>query len=356
MSKSYSWNISPKSQTLEDLRSLCDFRHFLMDMVGYLLVYLVLCLVYTLFSIVLKVPMSVIIITNSIILLPFVIVLAIAYLRRRSFYRLLVGRFAQLDRAYLILETMERPRFYDGQIFYEALYEVNKSMLEEIERRTEESRSFREYIELWIHEVKTPLATLSLMSHNPAIIEQLTRLDNYVEQVLFFSRAENAEQDYYIKPVNLAEVVAEVANLNREVLQAKHIDFSARNLDLEVESDSKWLKFIISQAITNSIKYRSSRIEIFAIPTADDVTLKMVDNGIGIAKKDLPRVFEKSFTGENGHIATRSCEKSTGMGLYIAKNLCDKLGHEIRISSEKGRFTAVEIVFKKHDYYNVTKK
>lgn len=356
MTKTYSRSIYGENNKSDDWRNFCSFRHFLADKIIYFIICCVVCAGYTLFAIVLKVEPLTMIVMNLLIILPTIVVLVVEYLRRRNFYRSLVGRLAQLDKAYLILETLERPNFYDGKFFYEILYEINKSMLEEIETYSAKSESFRDYIELWVHEAKTPLSTLSLISHTPAVAEQITRLDNYVEQVLFFSRAENAERDYYIKPTNLSRVVADIANLNREIIQAKHIDLSVRNLDIVVETDAKWLRFIINQIITNSIKYRSSRIEILAIPTSDDVTLKIIDNGIGISPKDLPRVFEKSFTGENGHLSGRNSRKSTGMGLYIAKMLCDQLGHKIKISSEKGRFTAVEIVFNKNDYYDVTKK
>lgn len=277
------------------------------------------------------------------------------FFRRKSFYNLLIANLVRLDQAYLILETLEKPGFLDGKIFYETLYDVNKSATEKVAAAEAHVVDFREYIELWVHEAKTPLTTLGLMSHTPAITEQLHRLDDYVEQVLFFARAENAERDYHIAETLLASVISEVALENREIFNAKHIDLNVRNLQIKVATDAKWLKFIIGQIIANSIKYRSSRLEIFAIETPQDVTLKIIDNGIGISAKDLPRVFEKSFTGENGHLGTKN-QNSTGMGLYIVKTLCDKLGHEICLTSEQGRWTAAEIVFHKHDYYDITKK
>ncbi len=288
------------------------------------------------------------------------------YLRRRTFYQKLLQNIASLDRAYLVLETLARPNFYDGAVLYEALYAINKSMAEVVQSYEIEADEFRDYIEMWIHEVKTPLATLSLMNKDRKIAAQLSRLDSYVEQVLYFARAENAEHDYLIKPTSLAEIIKNVATRNRDLLLASNVDFTVNNLDYEVFTDSKWLEFIINQILQNSIKYQSKTITISAEDTAEKTVLTIADDGLGISAKDLPRVFEKSFTGENGHGAISSAnsrtsrnslpssgQKSTGMGLYIAKTLCDKLGHQIEISSPNQKGTIVEITFPRHDYYTI---
>ncbi len=239
-------------------------------------------------------------------------------------------------------------------------------MAEVVQSYEIEAGEFRDYIEMWIHEVKTPLATLSLMNKDRKIAAQLSRLDSYVEQVLYFARAENAEHDYLIKPTSLAEIIKNVATRNRDLLLASNVDFIVKNLDYEVFTDSKWLEFIINQILQNSIKYQSKTITISAEDTAEKTILTITDDGLGISAKDLPRVFEKSFTGENGHGATSAAssrtsrnslpssgQKSTGMGLYIAKTLCDKLGHQIEISSPNQKGTIVEITFPRHDYYTI---
>ena len=120
----------------------------------------------------------------------------------------------------------------------------------------------------------------------------------------------------------------------------------------KVLTDSKWLEFILNQIINNSIKYKKdndSIIKIESLKENDKTILSIYDNGIGINKKDIKNVFKKSFTGENG----RNLSKSTGMGLYIAKRLCDKLGHKILIESEKNEYTIVKIIFGNNDYYKI---
>ena len=355
MKSSYSCQIPAPPKSAANWRRLYGPRAFLFDKLPNIILVVILSTILTLLLLAYKIEPALIIIALLTLWLACFGGYLFDYYRRRNFYMELLNRIHELDKAYLVLETLEPPKTYDGKILYEALYSAHKSMLDEITLYSSQAEAFKEYIELWIHETKAPLATLSLLSHNPTVAEQITRLDNYIEQVLYYTRAENAEHDYHIAATSLATVVNAVAAANREILQAKHIDFEARNLNIKVQTDSKWLKFILNQIITNSIKYRSTRIEIFALETPENVTLKILDNGIGISAKDLPRVFEKSFTGENGHIPTRSSSHSTGMGLYIAKTLCDKLGHDIKISAEKDRFTLVEITFRKHDYFNVAK-
>lgn len=302
-----------------------------------------------------------------------VIIPIVEYWRRRSFYCQLLQNIASLDRAYLVLETLREPNFYDGRVLYEALYAINKSMAEIIQSYELSEREFREYIEMWIHEVKTPLATLSLMSKDRKIAAQINRLDSYVEQVLYFARAENAERDYLIKPVSLAKIVGAVATKNQDLLLMSHVDLLVDNLDCEVFTDSKWLEFILNQIILNSIKYQSTTIKIAAATNEEETVLTVADDGVGISTKDLPRVFDKSFTGENGHapnykeadknhrlannkIASENGQKSTGMGLYIAKTLCDKLGHQISVASPDRQGTIVMITFPHHDYYTVLRE
>ena len=127
------------------------------------------------------------------------------YLRKREFYNNLVSNTKNLDQSYLVLETITKPSFYEGVLLYSVLYDIDKSMCENVNKYREQMNNFKEYIEMWIHEVKIPLATLTLMSHNnkdnfdEKILTQIKRIDDYVEQVLYYVRGENASVDYLIK-------------------------------------------------------------------------------------------------------------------------------------------------------------
>lgn len=331
------------------LRQVSHFSSFLRDQRLTIIVIISALVLLILFLLAYHTQLEIILLVCIIFITVFIRIFSYEYRRRRKFYQTLIKNLENLDQAYLILETLEPPSFYDGQIFYRALYQIDKSMAENVQCYRKNSQDFQEYVEMWIHEVKTPLATLAVIANDPRINEQIKYLDDYVEQILYFARAENAERDYLIKPTNLAKVVNGVANRNREILLTKHIDFLVQDLDYKVYTDAKWLEFIINQVVNNSIKYQSRQIKIRAINNTDTITLKIRDDGIGIDAKDLPRVFEKSFTGHNGH----HTQKSTGMGLYIAKTLCEKLGHQINIYSELHHYTEVEIIMAKNEYYNV---
>lgn len=295
--------------------------------------------------------------------------------RKKKFYDELVNNANALDQKYLVLETLEKPDFYEGEILYENMYEINKSMVEKMGDYRENIDDFKEYIEMWIHEVKIPISSLVLMCHNDKkdngsilrehtstnkgmdekYIKQIRRLDNYTDQVLYYMRSNCTENDYLIKETVLDKVVGNVLIKNKDDLLENEISITVNTNGYKVMTDAKWIEFILNQIINNSIKYKrsdiDSMIKIQAKEDAGSVYLSIYDNGIGIPSKDVASVFKKSFTGENG----RKGAKSTGMGLYIAKKLCVKLGHKIEISSKENQWTQVTIIFGKNDYYKFEK-
>lgn len=340
-----------KSNQRKYLLRLCSFPTFVSDHALQILGFAVAMIILILFLAALKIDLEASILIIIIMSVTGAVTFLVEYGRRRRFYYHLLDNLSQMDQAYLVLETIGRPNFFDGRILQEVLTRVDKSAAENIQQYASKTQDFREYIELWIHETKAPLATLSLITKDPRAVEQLKRLDNYIEQVLYFVRAKNAERDYIIKQVQLAQVVQVVAVRNREILQAKQIDFQVGQLDQKVYTDVKWLEFILNQIITNSIKYHSAQIIVRAKQVGDAVELSISDNGIGIAAEDLPRVFEKSFTGKNGR--QTEAGRSTGMGLYLAHSLCEKLGHQIAIQSQVDTGTTVTITFANHKFFDV---
>ena len=291
----------------------------------------------------------------------FVLYIIYDFNRRKKFYNKLLNDLDLLDKKYLITEMIDKPDFYEGEIFYDALYEIDKSMAEKIKEYSLSIQDFKEYIEMWIHEVKLPLASLNLIVHNhrelsdKKITEQLKRLDDDIEQVLYYVRSENAEKDYMIKETELNKVISNVAMKNKDILLENNINFEVNVGNKKVLTDSKWLEFIVNQIVSNSIKYTRNDVEHLIKITSEEnnkcTILKIYDNGIGISKSDIPKVFDKTFTGSNG----RKIETSTGMGLYIVKQLCNKLGHKIAIDSKENEYTEVSILFNKDDYLNVAK-
>lgn len=280
------------------------------------------------------------------------------YLKRKKYYDNFLNNLNLLDKKYLILETLEEPEFLDGKVFYDALYKIDKSMMENINNYRNETEDFKEYVEMWIHEIKIPIAGLMLMYHNNKTVnknflDQLNSLDNLTDQILYYVRSNYAEKDFLIKEASMDKIINEVLLKNKDSILENHIDVTVDVKNVKVLTDSKWLVFILNQIINNSIKYcdnnRKSYIMFYIEDNEKETTLHIKDNGIGVNASDLKHVFDKSFTGENG----RKMRNSTGFGLYISKKLIEKLGHKISATSEENKYFEIAITFGKNDLYKI---
>ncbi len=337
------------------------FKDYLKDKVyAIILTFLSIGIIYLIFK-AYRIETGIIFSGIIIFLICNVIIMLIDYFRKKRFYNEFLTNIEELDKAYLVLETLEYPEFYEGKLLYQSLYEINKSYFENVNKINNSRKAFKEYVEMWIHDVKIPLASLTLTINNhqneinPKIKSQIKRLEDYVDQVLYYVRSENAEKDYLIKKIDLGSIIKNIGIKNMDDLLENHIEFVVEKINIDVLSDAKWLEFILGQIINNAIKYKrnikNSYIKITAKEDKTKVVLTIEDNGIGIKDTDIKQVFDKSFTGENGR--TRS--KSTGMGLYIAKNMCEKLGHKITLESIVNKYTRVSITFAKNDFYETLK-
>lgn len=283
------------------------------------------------------------------------------YWKRKHFYDDVMDKLNHLSQKYLLVELMEHPTFLEGELLYQILLETDKDMNEHIKTYERKLKQFKEYLEMWVHEVKTPLARSFLLlpkeeKKNLKELEKaLTEIENNVDQVLYYARSEVTEKDYYIHPTNLQTVVNKVIVKNQDSFIYGKVQLELKDLDVEVNTDAKWLAFILNQLIQNSLKYRKekdTKIVISKEESEKEIYLSVWDNGIGIKQSELPKVFDQSFTGSNGRIG----KASTGMGLYICKNLCEKLGHKIMITSKENEYTKVTIVFGKNNYYEVLER
>lgn len=280
------------------------------------------------------------------------------YMVKKEFYRNLIGIFDSLDRKNLICEMVSPPSFKEGFILYDILKGSNKAMLEEISKYKYMQEEYREYMELWVHEIKTPISSSRLIAQNnkseamDSISEELLKIETFIEQVLFYSRSNTVEKDYIIKEVNLERLCFDVIKKNSKLFIHNKISVNTENLDKIVYCDAKWLIFILDQILTNCVKYSNKpdgEVKIRSFGKENLIVLSVTDNGIGIRKDELPRIFDKGFTGTNG----RKNERSTGMGLYICKKLCDKLGLSIDVHSEYGEGTTISIVFPKSSMMDI---
>ena len=314
----------------------------------------------------------------------FVMALAILieYKKKKDYYNELIKNMEDLKEKYLISEIIKTPNFIEGKILKDILQDTGKSMLENVNYYKNIQEDYKEYIELWIHEVKIPIAASKMIIENNkeltrnsreslqikdtetdsityksdilrSIDEELDKVENYTEQALFYARSNAVEKDYIINKTDLKEIVNGAILKNKTTLINEKVSLELSNLkDEEVYTDSKWAVFIINQIIQNAIKYskkENKKIEISSQEKNDKVILYIKDNGIGIKKGEITRVFERGFTGENGRIIG---QKSTGIGLYLCKKLCDRLGLGIELNSEKDKGTEVRIIFPKSSYTN----
>ena len=242
------------------------------------------------------------------------------------------------------------PKSLDIRIDY--YHKIIEKLYEELEKLTQENRQKNtdmvDYYSMWVHQIKTPIAAMNFLLDNEEVDQkilqqELFKIERYVEMVLTYIRLDSISSDYVITKINLDEVVKDSVKKYATIFINKKIKLNYVSHETMIISDKKWLSFAFEQILGNSVKYTSAGGEI-TIETCEN-KLIIEDNGIGIKEEDLPRIFEKGFTGFNG----RYEQKSSGLGLYLCKKTLDKLGHHIEISSKVGEGTRIEITFPKED-------
>ncbi|MDR2163444.1 MAG: sensor histidine kinase [Clostridiales Family XIII bacterium] len=268
------------------------------------------------------------------------------YYIKKRYYEELLSILEQMDKRHLLAEVVEQPGFLDGRIWAYVLKAAGKSMNDEVAGYRNAFTEYREYIELWVHEIKTPIAGAKLIGenrNNRAALEALDRIESYVDQALYYARSNAVEKDYAINPALLSDLVGGALKSMSRFLISHDISIRTENLDIEVFTDAQWVSFILRQLAGNAVKYGGTVLEFYGEQHMNSVSLFIRDNGIGIPEKDIGRIFQKGFTGVNG----RKYGSSTGFGLYLCKKLCGKLGLGISASSPPGRGTTFELSFPK---------
>lgn len=282
--------------------------------------------------------------------LPLLTYMVIEYIKFRKYFNTVKNILENLDKKYLLPEVLNEPNFIEGEEINYIFKVLSRDMHENIKYYKNMQEEYREYIEMWVHEIKTPIASTKLLIENNTneitrkIDTQMDKIENFVEQVLYYSRSDEVGKDYIIKKIELSQVVKSVVKKNQRDFIGKRISLQLGELDEIIYSDAKWIEFILNQIVGNAIKYskgQDDKIKIESKTLANSVVLTIEDHGVGIIERDLNRVFEKGFTGENG----RKFGKSTGIGLYLCKKLCDKMGLGLNIESEENKGTKVTVIF-----------
>ncbi|MEG1003312.1 sensor histidine kinase [Clostridium sp.] len=215
-----------------------------------------------------------------------------------------------------------------------------------IDKGERDKKDILDYYTLWAHQIKTPIAAMNILlqseesENNMVLMNELFKIEQYVEMVLSYLRMESISSDLVLKNYSLDSIVKQAVRKYARLFIGKNIKLDFKALNTTVLTDEKWLVFIVEQIISNAIKYtcEGGTISIY-MDKRKSKTLIIEDSGIGIKAEDLPRVFEKGFTGFNG----RDDKKSTGIGLYLCKNILKKLSHQIQIESEVSKYTRIKI-------------
>ncbi|MFJ7983529.1 sensor histidine kinase [Lysinibacillus xylanilyticus] len=285
----------------------------------------------------------------------------IGYYYRRSFYLKLQILIDSKQEDFHV--AMPEPQSYEQALYIQLIQKVHANHAEQLQKLVLEKHDHQDFIMSWIHEVKLPIAASHLLMDNSAgkttdflvdkLEDELTKIDNYVEQALYYSRIDSFSKDYFITDVSLESIVKKSVKKYAKLFINNRIHFHMNEGENFVQSDSKWLAFIFNQIITNALKYTNEGEDISVVMEEDRKEKRLIihDTGIGIKQEELYRVFERGFTGTNG----RTYTKSTGMGLYLAKQMALKLGHDISIQSQEGMYTKIIIHFPKmrnHYYFN----
>ena len=282
--------------------------------------------------------------------LPLLSYMAMQFCREKRFLDELDSLSQSLDQAYLLSEVITPPAYAEGQVYYRALKRANRSMLERVNEYAAAQKEYQEYVETWVHEIKTPIASAQLIIDNHkddvtrAINAELRQIDDYVEQALYYAKSNTVNTDYQVRPCDLAQLTKDAITRNASDLIRKNFSVEVSQACGIVYTDSKWIAFILNQLIGNALKYcreEERKLQISSQMEKNCTVLSVWDNGIGIPVQDQAKVFEKGFTGENG----RHFGKSTGIGLYLCKKLCGCLGIGITLESEVGKGTSVHLIF-----------
>lgn len=284
----------------------------------------------------------------------------IGFYYRNRFYKELLGLVESHNAEAIHLLPIAQK--HEQKLFLNYLKKILNNYNEQLQKLYDEKRDQQEFILSWIHEVKLPIAASRLLIDNSegkeagVIVDkfedELDKIEHYVEQALYYSRVDSFSKDYFITEIPVNQIVKNSVKKYAKLFISKGINLKMNDEVQFVHSDSKWLGFIFDQIIVNSLKYTDEGGEVSYLFEEDEKERRVLirDTGIGIKPEDINRVFEKGFTGSTG----RSNSKSTGMGLYLANELANKLGHFITIESKVGMFTSVTVHFPKiRNYYQL---
>lgn len=241
------------------------------------------------------------------------------------------------------LEGLPESKGLSEELYQRLLDQLNRQKNSLILRADADRQEMVDYYTMWVHQIKTPIAAISLLIQtDPALTgsqlpAELFKIEQYVDMVLQYLRLGSPDHDLVLCTCDLDDIVREAVHKYARMFINKHIALQYDSVHCQILTDEKWLSFVIGQLLSNALKYtQKGHISIY-LANDRQKTLVIEDTGIGIAPEDLPRVFEKGYTGANG----RSDKRATGIGLYLSRRILTRLSHQISIDSTPGKGTKI---------------
>lgn len=258
-----------------------------------------------------------------------------------NYYKKHIQLYKLQNEISISLENLLSPKTLMEEDYTNLILNLNKEYKTYISKSDIAKSDMIDYYTMWVHQIKTPISAMKLLIQTSEseissdLSSELFKIEQYVEMVLSYIRLGSNENDFVIKEYDLDNIVRQAIRKYAPLFIRKKINLDFQPTNYKVLTDEKWLVFVIEQLLSNAIKYTNKgKISIYPL---EDKKLVIEDTGIGISKEDIPRIFDKGFTGYNG----RTDKKATGLGLYLCKNILDKLSHKISIESEVGVKTKV---------------
>lgn len=338
-------------------------KDFLKDRIGYALIYFVstsiviLIMYLTLIINKINLPKTNIFYAFLVSAVLFIIFLLYDYFKNKSFYiqlSLMINSKDELD--YML--NLDCTGTIEQRLYRNLLLKVYKIYGDKIGKYEEERKQYLYFINQWVHQIKTPVSVINLILQDQkneeyraifdSLAEENEKISHCIEMMLYNTRLNEFNLDFNVESFNIISIVRNVINHNKKSLIRNFIfPKIIGDEDIIVETDKKWLFFVINQIFVNAIKYskdsqKDKKYITFKInQESTKVILSVADNGIGIPPQDLSRIFNAFFTGKNG----RKIAESTGMGMYLSKKICDELGHDLLVESQENQGTTFSIVF-----------
>lgn len=268
----------------------------------------------------------------------------VRYARRYEAFQAAIGNTENL------FELLPPPSGVMDQQYHQIIEKLTSDLTRLRSEMSLKDADMSDYYSMWAHQIKIPISAMRLLLQNSSedksvprlLSEELFKIEQYVDMVLYYQRLESISSDFLFRKYDLHDIVKQALKKYATLFINSKLSLDLQEFSCLVVTDEKWLQFALGQIISNALKYTPrGGISIYLETTPENVYLVIEDTGMGIRPEDLPRIFERGYTGYNGRLD----KKSTGIGLYLCKKILDKLSHTVEVTSEVGKGTRVIVGF-----------